>query len=99
MTPDSEGPQSVPSPSAVPRAATPRCTCRALRPNSSYSDIFLLHGSFGRLASDPTFVLGVIAISGGAILPQLGLKIFGFYFKPAAHQVGPRGRDCTVIAP
>ena len=29
----------------------------------------------------------MVAISGGAILPQLALKILGFYFRPSAHQV------------
>ena len=50
-------------------------------------DLNTLYGSFPRMARDPTYWVGTIAIAAGAVMPQLALKVLWFQLDPEPYQV------------
>jgi len=50
-------------------------------------DLQSLYGSFPRMARDPTYWIGTLAIAAGAVLPHLALRVLWFQLDPEPYQV------------
>merc|ERR1712216_1061815 len=50
-------------------------------------DLQSLYGVFPRMARDPTYWIGTLAIAMGAVLPHLALRVIKFQLDPEPYQV------------